>query len=233
MDLPVAVESIERSYSICSGPGETGFVEIAVKHEPDGLGSGFRTEEEVAFRPEIEALRIPALTTEVVITGRDGRIGADMLRPYAGPETRVHLCGPAPMMQDLIGHLAELGVPREAVHTEAFVSGRSQETRREKAHAIALAAAAAGVTDFTIGMTGADPAFPCHPGQSVLDAANAAGDELPQSCGEGACGTCRVRVVAGVYETDTRGMFSAGELEAGWRLACQTLPTEDLVIARI
>ncbi|MFF4833137.1 alpha/beta fold hydrolase [Streptomyces sp. NPDC001315] len=43
-------------------------------------------------------------------------------------------------------------------------------------------------------------------------------------------GTCRVRVLSGAYETDDRGMFSADELAAGRRLACQTLPTEDLVI---
>jgi ferredoxin len=65
---------------------------------------------------------------------------------------------------------------------------------------------------------------------------------MPQSCGEGACGTCRVRVLSSAYETDTRGMFSTDELAAGWRraggglaagwrLACQTLPTEDLTIA--
>ncbi|MEU6201420.1 FAD-dependent oxidoreductase [Streptomyces sp. NPDC047061] len=297
VDLPVAVEPIERSYSICSSPGESGFVEIAVKHEPDGLGSGFlheelevgsalrvsgphgeftwepgseadpllliaggvgitplmsvllaaadaghtgrivllasfRTEDEVVFGPEIEALRsrLPGLEVSVFVTGRQQRIGLDELLPYAGPTTRAHLCGPAPMMQDLIGRLRELGVPREAIRTEAFVSGRSKETRREKAHAIAVAAAAAGVTEFMIGTVGGAPAFPCSPGQSVLDAANAVGVALPQSCGEGACGTCRVRVLSGTYETDDRGMFSADELAAGWRLACQTLPTEDLVI---
>lgn len=299
VELPVAVEPIERSYSICSSPGERGFVEIAVKHEPDGLGSGFlheeletglalrvsgphgeftwkpgtgadpllliaggvgitplmsvllaaadaghtgrivllashRTEAEVVFGPEIEALRsrLPGLAVSVFTTDRTGRIGLDDLRPHAGPTTRVHLCGPAPMMQDLIGRLTELGVPREAVHTEAFVSGRSRETRRERAHAIAVAAAAAGVDQFMIGTVDGVPAFPCDPGQSVLDAANAVGVALPQSCGEGACGTCRVRVVSGGYETDDRGMFSAEELAAGWRLACQTLPTGDLVIGR-
>ncbi|GGN51539.1 hypothetical protein GCM10011579_007510 [Streptomyces albiflavescens] len=297
--LPVAVEPIERSYSICSSPGESGFVEIAVKHEPDGLGSGFlheeleaglalrvsgphgeftwdpgteadtllliaggvgitplmsvllaaadaghtgrivllasyRTEDEVLFGPEIAALRsrLPGLAVSIFVTEREGRIGLDELRPHVGLTTRVHLCGPAPMMQDLIGRLTELGVPREAIHTEAFVSGRSKETRREKAHAIAVAAAAAGVTEFMIGTVGSAPAFPCSPGQTVLDAANAVGVALPQSCGEGACGTCRVRVLSGAYETDDRGMFSADELAAGWRLACQTLPTEDLVIGQ-
>ncbi|WP_238006219.1 FAD-dependent oxidoreductase [Dactylosporangium sp. AC04546] len=299
VDVPVAVEPIERSYSICSGPGQRRYFEIAVKHEPDGLGSSFlhedlavgqalrvsgphgeftrdpgaeertllliaggvgitplmsvlfaaadaghagrivllasfRTEDEVVFRPEIMALRtrLPGLEVSIVVTAKSGRIGLDELRPHAGPSTRVHLCGPAPMMQDLIGQLTKQRVPREAIRTEAFVSGRSKETRQERAHAIALAAAQAGVTEFTIGMAGGDPAFPCRPGQSVLDAANAAGVALPQSCGEGSCGTCRVRVLAGAYETDARGMFSADELAAGWRLACQTLPAENLVIAR-
>ena len=45
------------------------------------------------------------------------------------------------------------------------------------------------------------------------------------------CGTCRVRVLSGAYETDTPGNVSVDELAAGWRLACQTLPTEDLVIS--
>ncbi len=298
VDLPVAVEPIERSYSICSGPGLSGSVEIAVKHEPDGLGSGYlheelavgqalrvsgphgeftwepgpaegtllliaggvgitplmsvlaaaadagytgrvvllasyRTEAEIAFRPDIAALqaRLPGLEVSIFVTEHSRRISAEVLRPYAAGAVRVHLCGPAAMMQDLIGHLTDLGVSRKAIHTEAFVSGRSIQTRREKAHAIALAAAANGVTEFTIGRPDGEPAFPCSPGQSVLVAANAAGVDLPQSCGEGACGTCRVLVLSGTYETDTRGMFSADELAAGWRLACQTLPTDNLVIA--
>lgn len=299
IDLPVAVEPVERSYSICSSPAESGFVEIAVKREPDGLGSGFlheelevglalrvsgphgeftwepgaedtlllisggvgitplmsvllaaadaghtgrivllasyRAENEVVFGPEIEGLRsrLPGLEVSICMTDRQRRIGFDELLPHAGSRTRVHLCGPAPMMQDLIGRLRELGVPREAIHTEAFVSDRSRQTRREKAHAIAVAAAGAGVTEFVIGTeNGGRPAFPCSPGQSVLDAANAVGIALPQSCGEGACGTCRVRVLSGAYETDDRGMFSAEELAEGWRLACQTLPTGDLLIGR-
>lgn len=295
VDLPVAVEPIERSYSICSGPGERGSADIAVKLEPDGLGStflhgelavgdalrvsgphgeftwepgradgtllligggvgitplmsvlhaaaeaghpgrivllaGFRSEADVLFGPELEALRerLPGLEVSI-FTGR--RIDAAALKAYAGAG-RVHLCGPAAMMRDVIGYLTDLEVPREAIRTEAFVSGRSRETRRERAHVIALAAAAAGVTAYTIEMADGEAAFGCSPGQSVLDGANAADVALPQSCGEGACGTCRVRVLSGAYETDARGMFSAAELSAGWRLACQTLPTEDLVISR-
>lgn len=303
VDLPVALEPIERSYSIASGPGDGGFVDIAVKREPQGLGSvflhddltigqalrlsgpfgeftyepesglllliaggvgitplmsvlaaaadaghagpvvllaGYRTEDEILFRPEIEALqrRLPALQVATFVSragagwpGCKGRIDLAALRPYADSVTRVHLCGPEAMMQDVLGYLSALRVPREAIHTEAFVSDRGRPTRRERAHAIALEANDAGITQFTIAMPDIGATFACQPGQTVLDAANAAHISLPQSCDEGVCGTCKVRVLAGTYQTETRGMFSAAELDAGWRLACQTLPTADLAIA--
>jgi all-trans-retinol 13,14-reductase len=307
IDLPVAVEPIERSYSICSAPGADRHVDIAVKRQPNGLGSsflhdelevglalrvtgpqgefiwnpgidatdgsvlliaggvgitplismltaaadanhrrrvvllaGYRTEDEIPFRDELEQLRSRLPGLEVVEfltrpgegwTGGRGRIGLEALRPYTANATRVHLCGPAPMMQDMIGLLMKLGVPRTAIHTEAFVSGGSRQTRREKAHAVALAAAEAGVDRFTIDVKDGDTAFPCTPGQTILDAANEARFPFPQSCGEGACGTCRARVLSGRYETDTRGLLSTEEIAAGWLLACQTLPTEDLLIA--
>ena len=298
LELPVAAEPVVRSYSICSGPDRTAFLEIAVRREPDGLGSvflhdevdtgqalrvtgphgeftwnggteaetllligggvgitplmsvlaaaadgghagrivllaSFRAEDEVLFGAELAALRhrLPGLVVKFVVTEWYGRIGVEELRPYVDGNTRVHLCGPAPMMQDLIGHLTVLRVPREAIHTEAFVSASSGRTRRERAHAIALAAAADGLSAYTIEVAGTEPAFPCRPGQSVLDAANAAGVPLPQSCGEGSCGTCRVRVLAGAFQTDNPGMFSAAELAEGWLLACQTLPTGDMTIS--
>ncbi|MBU2667950.1 2Fe-2S iron-sulfur cluster binding domain-containing protein [Actinoplanes bogorensis] len=288
-DLPIGAEPIERSYSICSGPGADGYVEIAVKREPLGLGSTFlhddlreglalrvsgpygeftwdgqpgpmlliaggigvtplmsvlaaaadrvpitlllgcRSAAEVPFDRELKA--VPGLTTELYLTepGGRGRIGLEALRPHVAGVARVHLCGPAAMMRDVLGALAELGVPRDIVHTEAFVSARSRETRRERAHAVALAAAEAGVSGYTIRTAAAS--FPCRPGQTLLDAAVDAGVPIPHDCSEGVCGTCRVRILAGAYRTDDRGMFAPAELDQGWRLACQTLPTEDLTLS--
>ncbi|SHN43139.1 2Fe-2S iron-sulfur cluster-binding protein [Cryptosporangium aurantiacum] len=286
--LPVAVEPIERSYSICSDPAERSFVEIAVKHEPQGLGStflheevetgqalrvtgplgeftyepgpgtllliaggigitpllsvvraaagsgpivllaSFRAGERHLFEDDLAALRARVPDVQVVLYGGGhGRIDRRALQPHVRDASRVHLCGPPSMMQDVLGLLTTLGVPRDAIRTEAFVSGHSTQTRRERAHAIELAAT---VAEFTI--TDGDGAFPCRPGETILGVANAAHVPFSQSCGEGACGTCRVRVLSGHCETDTRGMFSTDELDAGWRLACQTLPTEDVRIGR-
>jgi ferredoxin-NADP reductase len=308
LELPIAGDTIERSYSISSAPGERRFFEIAVKREEHGLGStflheelaagealrlsapfgeftvdvardigagrflliaggvgmtpiasvlaaaadaaypgpitlfaSFRSEAEILFQDELEAFkrRLPGLNVSIFVTSPDaawrgarGRIDPAVLRRHAEDATRVHLCGPASMMQAMIGALTALGVPRDAIHTEAFVSSQTSKTRSENAHAIALAAKDAGVDEFKIAVR-AGATFSCSPGQTILAAANSAHVPFRQSCGEGACGTCRARVLSGQFVTDGQTMFSAEEIAAGWVLACQTLPREDLEIDRL
>ncbi|SNY64478.1 2Fe-2S iron-sulfur cluster-binding protein [Paractinoplanes atraurantiacus] len=220
---------------IAGGIGITPLISVLIAAADDchtgpiTLLLGARSKAEVPFERELKELaaRLPGLRTELYLTetGGRGRIDIEALRPHVAGVARVHLCGPAPMMRDLLGALADLGVPRDRVHTEAFVSDRSRKTRQERAHAVALAAGAPAYTIRTAGTS-----FPCRPGQTLLAAANAAAVPIPQDCDEGICGTCRVRIVSGTYETDDRGMFSAAELDQGWRLACQTLPTADLTI---
>ncbi|MGX9425605.1 2Fe-2S iron-sulfur cluster-binding protein [Bradyrhizobium sp. LeoA1S1] len=307
LDLPVPGETIERAYSISSGPDERRFIEISVKREEHGLGStflhdemkegealrlsapfgeftidmardigagrllliaggvgmtpimsvlaaaaeaaysgpitllaSFRSEAEILFRDEIEAFRkrLPGLEVSIFVTALDsasqsprGQIDLDTLRPYVGSVARVHLCGPAPMMHVMIATLTSLNVPRDAIHTEVFVSSQNKKTRGENARTIALAAREAGIHEFKIGVRGG-AVFTCPPGQTILAAANAAHVPFKQSCGEGACGTCRVRVLSGTFMTDDQALFSAEEITAGWVLACQTLPKNDLEIAR-
>lgn len=74
--------------------------------------------------------------------------------------------------------------------------------------------------------------FTVQEGQSVLDAALAAGIILPYSCREGACSTCRGRVVSGAYDAGEQPahMLSPDDLKAGYTLFCQAKPTTDLVI---
>jgi ferredoxin-NADP reductase len=304
LDLPVADDTIERSYSITSGPAERGFIEIAVKREAHGLGSTFLHDElaagdalrlsapfgdfildspddigggrllliaggvgitpimsvlgaaadaayrgpitflasfpskaEILFGEEIEAAakRLPGLHVSIHLTAANesgsapGRIDAAALRPHVKDVSRVHLCGPTPMMQAIIGLLTELAVPREAIHTEAFVSSRSAKTRSENAQAIAIAAREAGIAGFRIGVDGG-ATFSCRPGQTLLDAANLADIPFQQSCHEGACGKCRARVLSGRHVTDGQALFSDAEIAAGWVLACQTLPQANLEI---
>lgn len=78
-----------------------------------------------------------------------------------------------------------------------------------------------------------DAEVPVHAGQTLLDAALAAGIAMPYSCRVGGCGTCRCRLLDGrVRElTETAYLLDDAELAAGTILACQSVPLGDVRIA--
>ena len=71
-----------------------------------------------------------------------------------------------------------------------------------------------------------------HAGQPVLDAAPAAGLNLPHSCKSGHCASCRARLRSGEirYPSGRPPGITAGEEQAGQILLCQARPLTDLVV---
>ncbi|MEL6814681.1 MAG: 2Fe-2S iron-sulfur cluster-binding protein [Cyanobacteria bacterium J06598_3] len=66
--------------------------------------------------------------------------------------------------------------------------------------------------------------------QTILDAAHAAGVDLPTSCGAGVCTTCAALITDGTV-SQTDGMGVSPELQAdGYALLCVAFPTSDLKI---
>lgn len=74
--------------------------------------------------------------------------------------------------------------------------------------------------------------FTVDDGQSVLDAALAAGIVLPYSCRNGACSTCKGKVVSGEYEAGgaPAQIISQEERDQGYTLFCQARPLSDMTI---
>ncbi|MFQ1064540.1 CDP-6-deoxy-delta-3,4-glucoseen reductase [Bordetella trematum] len=74
--------------------------------------------------------------------------------------------------------------------------------------------------------------FQVEPGQTVLDAAMAAGIILPYSCRTGACSTCKGKVVAGEVDAGVypAQILSPEDLAEGYTLFCQARAQSDLVI---
>src|SRR5882672_6932771 len=62
-------------------------------------------------------------------------------------------------------------------------------------------------------------------GETVLEAAERAGFDLPFSCRAGVCSTCRTKVVKGAVEMAQNYALEPWEVEAGFVLACQSRPT--------
>lgn len=69
-------------------------------------------------------------------------------------------------------------------------------------------------------------------GTTLWDAARGAGLLLETPCnGAGTCAKCRVRVVSGETEARTsEHRLTRAELEKGWRLACETIVRQSLVV---
>jgi NAD(P)H-flavin reductase/ferredoxin len=84
---------------------------------------------------------------------------------------------------------------------------------------------------FTVSVENRAIKFPCERGETVLNAAQRAGYELPYSCRKGICGTCKCKLVSGDMRAYTGDTLSAQERSAGQVLLCQARPRSDLVIA--
>jgi NAD(P)H-flavin reductase/ferredoxin len=84
---------------------------------------------------------------------------------------------------------------------------------------------------FDVSVAGTEFRFPCEPNESVLDAAQRAGLEIPFSCRKGVCGTCKGRVISGEVRAYAGDALGAAERAEGQALFCNARPRSDLVIA--
>ena len=72
---------------------------------------------------------------------------------------------------------------------------------------------------------------PVADGQSLLEAAQAAGIRLPRSCRNGSCRACRCRLLQGQvrYRVEWPGLLAEEKAE-GWILPCVALADATLVV---
>ncbi len=231
---------------IASGSGITPMLSIAktvLAHEPAStvtLVYGNRTTDTIMFREELQDLKDAHMRrfSLVNLLSREkqdvdllnGRIDGERIRRMAElglidpfSSDGVFLCGPGEMIDDVSSALMGLGVEPDRIRFERFTpSGEAPAPRAPSA--AARKAVAEGVS-IEVVLDGIRRGFPMGEGAStVLDAAHAAGLELPYSCAGGMCCTCRCRVVEGQSEMAVNFSLEPWEIEAGFTLACQTRP---------
>lgn len=70
-------------------------------------------------------------------------------------------------------------------------------------------------------------------GETILEAALAAGIDYPCGCQSGNCGSCKSRLIAGQVELSPYSETALTEAEraAGYILACRAVPTSDVAVA--
>jgi ring-1,2-phenylacetyl-CoA epoxidase subunit PaaE len=122
--------------------------------------------------------------------------------------------------------LMSLGVEQSRVHSEHFASDVKQVRLKPDPQEVGLKPdLQKAQTQVTVVLDGRRRTFEmASDGTTVLEAAEAAGLELPYSCRAGVCSTCRTRVVSGAVTMMTNYALEPWEVEAGYVLCCQALP---------
>jgi ring-1,2-phenylacetyl-CoA epoxidase subunit PaaE len=130
------------------------------------------------------------------------------------------LCGPEGLMETAAAALGRHGMARGRIRRERFAAGQPGRLPR----AARAAAQARAATRLTVVLDGAAHGLEVAPGQTVLEAALAAGLDAPWSCRAGVCSTCRCRVLEGAVEMAANHALEDDEVAAGFALSCQSLP---------
>jgi ferredoxin-NADP reductase len=164
---------------VAGGIGITPFLAQMVQLEAAGapfeLHFAMRSRSQGAYVDELEARYGRRVT--VYCDDREERIPLDALLDAQPLGTQLSVCGPAPMMDWVLGTARAAGWPEHALHHERFL-------------------APASGTPYEITLARSRLTVRVGEHQSMLDAIEAAGVDAPYMCRGGACGECETEVVS-------------------------------------
>ena len=128
------------------------------------------------------------------------------------------ICGPGPFMDLVEGTLVGLGVDPAAIVIERFVAPAPTDP--------APPAADGEVPDeIVIVLKGKKHRLAYTAGDTVLETARRGNVSTPYSCEAGSCATCMALLRDGTVTMRANDVLEPDELEEGWVLTCQSLPT--------
>jgi 3-ketosteroid 9alpha-monooxygenase subunit B len=140
-----------------------------------------------------------------------------------------YVCGPGPFMDLVETVLVELGVPAERIFIERFL------VEQQEKDAAAVAANGPGTEaqlpeEVTVILGGKKTVVKYQPGDTLLETARRGGLRPPFSCEAGNCATCMAFLKEGDVRMRANNALTPEEVEEGWILTCQSLPSGETVV---
>jgi ring-1,2-phenylacetyl-CoA epoxidase subunit PaaE len=131
----------------------------------------------------------------------------------------IYLCGPEEMTSGARAVLEAIGAEPGRIHIELFSTGTTPSAKRT----FVQVQQESGIP-LTIVHDGQSKDIRLEPGETVLEAAERAGLDVPYSCRGGMCCTCRAKITEGTATMDVNFSLEPWEVEAGYVLTCQCRP---------
>ena len=247
--VPLEPAARRHHVGIAGGSGITPILSImktVLAREPQSqftLVYGNRMLKSTMFKEELEDLKNRYMTRLVLhhvfsdeptdaplnMGLMDGAKIAEFLASVIPADTidHVYVCGPYQMNDEAEAALLAAGVPEDRVHIERFgvapqaggaVVHQAQPGDAESAKIVIIRDGLKREIDFQKDQP------------SILDAASAAGLEVPFSCTSGVCGTCRAKLLEGQVRMERNFALDKGEVAGGFVLTCQAHPTTERVV---
>jgi len=140
------------------------------------------------------------------------------------------LCGPEAMITIVKNYLLKKGVEASKIHFELFTTPGSKTAAAENKEAISVSSGNEKFSIVTIYSDGTSFNIKLpYSGASILDAALAAGADLPFACKGGVCATCRAKLLAGEIYMDNNYALEPEEVKNGYILTCQSHPRSEKI----
>ncbi len=135
------------------------------------------------------------------------------------------LCGPYGLVQDAETVLTARNVAADRIHHELFYVDEPPPAPK-RPDEVGVDGPTAEVT---VVLDGRQTTLTLPTDTPILDAAQRIRSDLPFACKGGVCGTCRAKVVSGTVHMRRNYALEPHELDAGFVLTCQSLPTTDKI----
>ena len=179
----------------------------------------------IIFADTLERLRAGSgglLSVHHHLDSENGFLDAAACAALVGDRTQAdfYVCGPGPYMEVVEAGLDQRGVDPGRLFIERFELPDDAPAASEESETESI----------VIRLEGRKRHVGYEPGDTILDTARRAGLKPPFACQQGNCATCMAHLDEGTVTMRVNNALNADEVEQGWILTCQAIPTSREVV---
>lgn len=152
---------------------------------------------------------------------------AGLIRPEA--YDAIYVCGPEPMIVTVCNALEQQGVDPALIKRELFTASTPPPAAGQRRDTLSKGNSESVVAEVEVLLDGSYRSFPINSEETLISAAARSGFEIPYSCANGMCATCRCKLTGGSATMTQNFSLDPWEIEEGYVLACQLQPTSGVI----